>query len=326
MHSDNTLTRLRDVVWRPTPRAVRGLALASVVGNALIMGTGAAVRVSGSGLGCPTWPKCTGTSLVPTHSAEHSAVNMGIEFGNRMLTFLVLAVGAAVFVAALRLRPRRTVLVRLAVIQPLSVVAQAIVGGVVVLTDLHPATVSLHFLLSPALLAAAVALWVRAGESDEPAHRVVRPELTWLGRALVPVTAALLIAGTVVTGTDKYPGDIRAQRWPFDFERVTQLHVDLVWATVGLTFALLLGLRLTGAPKAAQRRAAELFAVELAQGVIGYVQYFTGVPAAMVVVHVLGSAAVWIAVLRVFFALRERDAAPAALAGEKHVVPSTSAH
>lgn len=329
MRPQNTLIRLRDAVWRPTPRVVRGLALASVLGNALIMGTGAAVRVTGSGLGCPTWPRCTGDSLVPTHSAEHSAVNMGIEFGNRMLTFVVLAIGVAVFVAALRLRPRRPVLTRLAVIQPLSVVAQAVVGGIVVLTDLHPATVALHFLLSPALLAAAVALWVRASEGDEPARRVVRPELAWLGRALVVVTVALLVAGTIVTGTDKYPGDVRARRWSFDFEKVTQLHVDIVWATVGLTFAILLGLRLTGAPRTVQLRAAELFGLELAQGAIGYVQYFTGVPAALVALHVLGSALVWIAVLRLVFAFRERGEmagaafAPDAVRG-RDTTPATS--
>jgi cytochrome c oxidase assembly protein subunit 15 len=308
--SQNILARIRDAVWRPGPHDVRALALASVVGNAVIMGTGAAVRVTGSGLGCPTWPRCTGDSLVPTHNPDHPALKMGIEFGNRLLTFLVLAIGVAVFVAALRLRPRRRVLVGLAAIQPLSVIAQAVVGGIVVLTDLHPAAVAVHFLLSPALLAAAVALWVRAGESDGPACRVVRQELVWLGRALLAVTAVLMVLGTVVTGTDKYPGDIRAQRWSFDFQQVAQLHVDAVWATVGLTFALLLGLRLTGAPAAARRRAAELLAVELAQGAVGYVQYFTGVPAALVAVHVLGSAFVWIAVLRVVFALREHAGPP----------------
>src|SRR4051794_40871122 len=161
VRSDNPLDRLRDLVWRPTPGSMRGLALASVAGNALIMATGAAVRVSGSGLGCPSWPRCTGDSLVPTRSPDHPAVNMAIEFGNRMLTFLVLAVGVAVFVAALRLRPRRRDLVRLAAVQPFSVVLQAVVGGVVVLTDLHPASVTAHFLISPLLLAAAVALWVR---------------------------------------------------------------------------------------------------------------------------------------------------------------------
>lgn len=304
------MTGLIDAVWRPTAASMRWLALAGVAGNALIMSTGAAVRVSGSGLGCPTWPKCTGDSLVPTHSSEHAAVNMAIEFGNRLLTFLVLAVGVAVFVAAWRLRPRRRDLLRLAAIQPLSVVAQAIVGGIVVLTDLDPAAVSAHFLLSPALLAAATALWVRASEGDGPPHRLVRAELVWLARALVPVVFALLIAGTVVTGTGPHAGDATSPRFGFRIEQVAQLHADLVWATVGLTFALLLGLRLTNAPGRLQRRALELLAIELAQGVIGYVQYFTGVPGPLVVLHVLGSALVWIATLRVAFAVRERAAGP----------------
>lgn len=311
VRSDSLPTRLLNTVWRPTPASVRGLALASVAGNVLIIVTGAAVRVSGSGLGCPTWPRCTGDSLVPTHNPQHPAVHMAIEFGNRMVTFMVLALGAAVFVAALRLRPRRKDLVRLAAIQPLSVVAQAIVGGVVVLTDLNPAAVTVHFLLSPALLAAAVALWVRAGEGDEPARPVVRAELAWLGRALTAVVFLLLTAGTVVTGTGPHAGDAKAPRYHFRIEQVAQLHVDFVWATVGLTFALLLGLRLTNAPRHIQRRAVELLAIELAQGVIGYVQYFTGLPAALVVAHVLGSALVWIATLRVLFALRDRGPAPA---------------
>jgi cytochrome c oxidase assembly protein subunit 15 len=311
VRSDNPLTGLIDAVWRPTSASMRWLALAGVAGNALIMSTGAAVRVSGSGLGCPTWPKCTGDSLVPTHSAEHAAANMAIEFGNRLLTFLVLAVGVAVFVAAVRLRPRRKDLLRLAAIQPLSVVAQAIVGGIVVLTDLHPAAVAAHFLLSPALLAAATALWVRSCEGDEPARRLVRGELVWLARALIGVVFALLIAGTVVTGTGPHAGDVKSPRFGFKIEQVAQLHADIVWATVGLTFALLLGLRLTNSPRLAQRRALELLAVELAQGVIGYVQYFTGVPGPLVVLHVLGAALVWIATLRVAFALRERGEVPA---------------
>jgi cytochrome c oxidase assembly protein subunit 15 len=318
VRSDNPVGRLVDAVWRPTSASMRWLALAGVAGNALIMATGAAVRVSGSGLGCPTWPKCTGDSLVPTRTPEHAAVNMAIEFGNRMLTFLVLAIGVAIFVAAVRLRPRRRDLLRLAAIQPLSVVAQAIVGGIVVLTDLHPAAVAAHFLLSPALLAAATALWVRASEGDEPAVSLVRGELAWLARALVGVVFVLLIAGTVVTGTGPHAGDAAAPRFGFRIEQVAQLHADIVWATVGLTFALLLGARLTNAPRRVQRRTLELLAVELAQGVIGYVQYFTGVPAPLVVAHVLGSALVWIATLRVVFAMRERvDLAATAAAGPR---------
>jgi cytochrome c oxidase assembly protein subunit 15 len=209
------------------------------------------------------------------------------------------------------LRPRRRDLVRLAAIQPLSVVAQVIVGGIVVLTDLNPAAVSAHFLISPALLAAATALWVRASEGDEPPRRLVRDELAWLGRALIAVVFALLVAGTIVTGTGPHAGDAKAPRFGFNIEQVAQLHADIVWATVGLTFALLLGLRLTNAPRRAQRRALELLAVELSQGVIGYVQYFTGVPGPLVVLHVLGSALVWIATLRVAFALRGRGEIPA---------------
>lgn len=310
VRSDNPVTRLVDAVWRPTSASMRWLALAGVAGNALIMSTGAAVRVSGSGLGCPTWPKCTGDSLVPSHSSQHAAVNMAIEFGNRLLTFLVLAVGVAVFVAAVRLSPRRRDLVRLAAVQPFSVVAQAVVGGIVVLTDLNPVAVSAHFLLSPALLAAATALWIRASEGDAPARRLVRGELVWLARALIGVVFVLLVAGTVVTGTGPHAGDAKAPRFGFRIEQVAQLHADIVWATVGLTFALLLGLRLTNAPRRAQRCAVELLVIELAQGVIGYVQYFTGVPGPLVVAHVLGSALVWIATFRAAFALRERGPMP----------------
>jgi cytochrome c oxidase assembly protein subunit 15 len=309
----NPVVRLMDAVWRPTSASMRCLALLGVAGNALIMSTGAAVRVSGSGLGCPTWPKCTGDSLVPTHSVEHSAANMAIEFGNRMLTFLVLAVGVLVFVAAVRLRPRRRDLVVLAAVQPLSVIAQALVGGIVVLTDLNPVAVSAHFLLSPALLAAATALWARASEGDEPARALVRRELVWLARTLVAVVFVLLVAGTVVTGTGPHAGDAKAPRFGFNIAQVAQLHADIVWATVGLTFALLLGLRLTNAPGRAQAYALALLGIELGQGVIGYVQYFTGVPGPLVVAHVLGSALVWIATLCAVFALRERGAVPAAV-------------
>jgi heme a synthase len=324
MKGVRSLARLRDAVWRPSGGSMRALALAGVIVNAGITVTGAAVRVTGSGLGCPTWPKCTEASLVPAHTSHE--LNTAIEFGNRLLSFLVLAVGVAVYVAAVRLRPRRRDLVRLAAVQPLSVVAQAIMGGVTVLTKLHPAAVSAHFLLSVALLAAAVALWVRAGEGDDAPRAVVRGELVWVGRALVALVAVLLAVGTVVTGTGPHAGDAQARRWGFDLERVAQLHVDVVWATVGLTFALLLGLRLTaGEPGAAsgmsrsaprpvhgraQRRAAELLAVELAQGAIGYVQYFTDAPAALVIAHVLGSTLVWIAALRVAFALRDRGPVP----------------
>ncbi|WP_395106341.1 heme A synthase [Actinomadura sp. SCN-SB] len=302
----NPLTRVRDAVWRPTPASMRVLALLGVIGNAGIIGTGGAVRVTESGLGCPEWPRCTGDSLVPTHSPEHPAVNMAIEFGNRMLTFLVLAVGLLVFIAALRLAPRRRGLVWLAAAQPASVVAQAVIGGIVVLTKLHPTSVSLHFLVSPALLIFCVALWVRVGETDEPPRRVVGPAVRRLAGALAAATGLVLVAGTVVTGTGPHAGDAEARRYGFNIEDVTRVHSSLAWVTVALTVTLLVVLHRVRAPAGLRRRALELFALELAQGLIGYVQYFMGVPAALVVLHMLGAALMWIAALRVVLATRTR--------------------
>ncbi|MFG2001227.1 heme A synthase [Spirillospora sp. NPDC048911] len=302
----NPLTRAWGAVWHPTAASMRFLALLGVIGNAGIIATGGAVRVTKSGLGCPDWPKCTGDSLVPTAHPDHSAVNMAIEFGNRMLTFLVLAIGVAVFVAALRLRPRRRDLLLLASAQPASVFAQAIVGGIVVLTKLHPASVGVHFLVSPALLIFCVALWVRAGEGDGPVRALVGQGVRRLTLALVGVTALLMVAGTVVTGTGPHAGDAESRRWGFNIEDVARVHSAIAWLTVALTVVLLVVLRRTGAPAALQRRAVELFAIEMAQGVIGYVQYFTGVPAVLVVLHMLGSAIMWIAALRLVFATRDR--------------------
>ncbi len=315
------LLKIRDAVWNPTPASVRLLALLGVIANTVIIVTGGAVRLTKSGLGCPTWPRCNGGSLVPTAHSTHSALNQGIEFGNRMLSVMVLVVGIAVFTAALRMRPRRRVVVRLAAVQAFSVVLQAVMGGITVLTDLNPIAVSAHFLLSIALLAAAVALHVRTGEGDEPPRLLVRSELLWLGSGLLGVIAVLLTVGTLVTGSGPHAGDDKAPRYHFAIDQVAQLHADLVWLTVGLTFALLLAARLTGAPARVRRWALALLLVEFAQGAIGYTQYWSNDPALLVGMHMFGAALVWIAALRVVFAMRDRGAAPvAAAAAERATV------
>jgi cytochrome c oxidase assembly protein subunit 15 len=311
--TENLLTRLRDAVWRPTPASTRLFALLGVIVNAGIIVSGGAVRLTKSGLGCPTWPKCTGDSLVPASTPDHSPVNMAIEFGNRTLTFLVLAVAVVVLTAALRLVPRRRDLLRLAAVQPAGVVAQAGLGGITVLTGLHPATVAAHYMLSAALILAAVWLHVRAGEGDGAPRRLVGPWLRRLAFALSGVVVALLVAGTVVTGTGPHAGDDQAPRFGFEIEQVARVHGVLAWVTVALTITLLIGLHRTGAPRTVRRRAADLMVIELAQGGIGYVQYFTGVPAPLVALHMLGSALLWIAMLRLVFALRDRG--PLAMPG-----------
>lgn len=285
---------------------MRGAALAGIVANVCIVVSGGGVRLSQSGLGCPTWPRCTGTSLTPTHQTGIPTVNMLIEFSNRVFTFVVLAVAVLCVWTALRLSPRRRSLIGLALLLPLGVVVQAVLGGVTVLTKLSPGMVAAHFLVSMGLVAAAVALHTRSSEGDGPALQLVRPELRVLGRCVVAVVFVQLAIGTVVTGTGPHAGDASSPRFPFGIEQVAQLHADAGWVLVGLSFALLFALRLTHAPARLTRRTTELLVLELAQGLIGYVQYFLGVPASLVAVHILGATLVWVAAWRMVFAFRER--------------------
>ncbi len=292
--------------WSPTPLTVRRWALASVVVNVGITLTGAAVRLTGSGLGCPTWPRCTPGSFVPAPHDAHAPVNMAIEFGNRLLAFLVLAVAAACVVAVLRVAPRRSSLVRLAWIQPIGVAVQALWGGLVVRSALNPVTVSVHFVLSIGMIFAAFALYARSGEGDAPPRRLVHRDIRTLGFVLTAAVLVLVLAGVVVTGTGPHSGDEAASRFTFDVQTVVQVHADAVWIVLGLTFALLFALHVTDSPGRARRGALVLLGVELAQGVIGYVQYFLAVPAILVGLHVLGATLVWIAALRVVFLMRSR--------------------
>ena len=281
-------------VWDPTPASMRRIALAGVISSTVIIVTGAAVRLSKSGLGCPDWPQCTHSSLVAAPTRGDPMFHTWIEFGNRMVTVVVTVVAVAVLVAAWRFRPggpgarRRPDLVWLAAVQPAGVVAQIVVGGIVVLTNLNPALVSLHFVVSVAVAAAAVALHVRCTEGTGPARSLVRPDLR------------LLACGVVVAGAGAVP------RYHLPLTGVTQFHSDIGWLLGGLAVPLVVGLRLTRAPARAMRLGWILLGLLGAQGAIGYTQYFTGLPAGLVWVHVTGSLLIWIAALRLMFAVRDR--------------------
>jgi len=293
----------------PTPRSMRQIALAGVIADTVIMSTGAAVRLSSSGLGCPDWPRCSAADIVASKNAGQTLLNTWIEFSNRLLNFPLVAITVLVFIAAWRFRPqgtRRRDLVWLAAIQPAGVFAQAAIGGIVVLTKLNPTAVSVHFLVSAAIVAAAVILHVRVTEGDDPPTAVVRSDLRLLSAALVAVTGLMLAAGTVVTGTGPLAGNAGAPRYKLPLEGVTQLHADIGWLMAGLAVALVVGLRMSGAPRRAVRASWVMIGSLGVQGVIGYVQYFTHLPAGLVWVHVTGSVLVWIAVLRLFFAMRDR--------------------
>jgi heme a synthase len=290
---------------------VRRLAVASVVANTLIVVTGGAVRLTDSGLGCPTVPRCIDSSYVPTSATAGHGL---IEFGNRMLTFILTAVVLAALVGAIRHRPRRRPLIALAAAVALGIPTQAVLGAITVLTGLNPWTVAAHFLLSMVILAVAVTLWWRSREAtDEPAAPVVRPEMLALGWTLTGVTAAVLAFGTVVTGSGPHAGDAAAARTGLDLENIAQLHADAVMLLIGLTVATLIGLRATGAPADVRRAAGILLTVELAQGLLGFLQYFTGLPALLVGAHLLGACLVWLAALRLLLTMRVRPAAPAEL-------------
>jgi cytochrome c oxidase assembly protein subunit 15 len=303
----------------PSAVALRRWALAGVLASVAIIATGAAVRLSQSGLGCPDWPACTAHSIGAAGATGQTLVHRWIEFGNRLVTAAILIVAAGVSVAAWRFRPdgtgrpRRDLLL-LALAQPAGIVAEAVLGGIVVLTKLDPVWVSVHFLLSIALTGLAVMLYVRAAALTQDAPPAappapVRRDLRVLSVVLAAVTAAMVAAGTVVTGTGPLAGAGGVARYHLPLAGVTQLHADIGWLLTGLTVALVAGLRLTGAPPRAMRLGWLLIGLILAQGSVGYAQYFAGLPAGLVWVHVTGAVLIWVTALRLTFALHERSPA-----------------
>ncbi|CAM3651422.1 COX15/CtaA family protein [Nocardiopsis rhodophaea] len=301
------LVLLARTIWNPTTRTLRWWALGNIIFNAGIAVTGATVRVTSSGLGCSEWPKCTEDSFVPV-ATDHSAINAAIEFGNRTLTFLVMAVGIIVLVACLRMRPRRRDLTRLAAIIPVGVLGQGVVGGITVWSKLHPASVAAHFLLSTLVVILTVAFYVRCREPQGELRLTVAPAARHLATALVVLGFVLLAAGTVVTGNGPHGGDAEAPRWGFDMVLVVRIHSALAWCTLIGAVAMAVLLAQSDAPRTARTQSWLLIAVILGQGVIGYTQYLLGLPEGLVVLHVLGSALTWIAILRLYFATAERVA------------------
>ncbi|MEV5729274.1 MULTISPECIES: COX15/CtaA family protein [Streptomyces] len=298
--------------WTPDPRTVRRAALAALVMSVVIVVTGGAVRLTGSGLGCPTWPKCTEDSLTAT---SEMGLHGAIEFGNRMLTYVLCAAVGWAIIAARSQKPVRRDLTRLGWIQFWVVMGNAILGGIVVLVGLNPYTVAAHFLLSSALIAVATVMWQRTREGDGVPRPLVGKSVQQLVWVLIGVTVLLIAVGTVVTGAGPHAGDSSdVPRMPLDWEMVSKLHAVLAWIVVTLTFALWFVLKAVDAPKGPLDRTRDLFVILLLQGVVGYVQYFTDLPEVLVGAHMLGSCLVWIGTLRVLLALRERpDAAPADL-------------
>jgi cytochrome c oxidase assembly protein subunit 15 len=279
---------------------LRRSAWATLVANIGLVVTGGAVRLTGSGLGCPTWPRCTDSSFTP-----HGTIgpHQLVEFGNRTLTFVLVAIAVATFVTARHDAKRlgRPDLLRLSLVLALAIPAQAVLGGITVLTDLNPWVVSLHLVASLALISVAVLLLHRLDHPPAGRARGLAPALAWTTYA---VTWLVLYAGTVVTGSGPHAGDASAPRNGLDPLQVSQLHADLVFLLVGLTAALLVALYATAAPDRVRRAVRDLLIVELAQGVVGFVQYFTKLPIALVLVHMLGAVLITAFTARLLWSLR----------------------
>ncbi|MDP9118100.1 MAG: COX15/CtaA family protein [Actinomycetota bacterium] len=277
--------------WTRSPSALNRLSVVSLIANVLIVVTGGAVRLTNSGLGCPTWPSCTTASLTPTRAYSFHGI---IEFTNRQLTFIVGLLAALTLVAAWRQR-RQT---RLAAIGLIGIPAQALLGGITVLTDLNPYAVAGHFLLSMTLIAVYATLMWRLTGGQTIVVPVAAARFT---RGILAITVVVLTIGTVVTGSGPHAGDLKAgrlHRIHLSASGVSQLHADAVMVLIGATLGLLAVAYAVGALERLRRAAGLLLAVELGQGLIGFTQYFLHVPPLLVVLHMFGACLVWLAAVR----------------------------
>ena len=288
-----------------TPKALPTRVLAPATGfllflQAALVVTGGAVRLTGSGLGCPTWPECTPGSYTPVPHQAEEALHVWIEFANRLLTF-VLVIAAVVVLAAV-LRTGRKDLRGLALGQFLGIFGQGVLGGITVLTDLHPLPVAGHLILSIILIAGATSL---RAQRFQPKVAETPASLTKKIASVHVITSfVVIVLGTLVTGSGPHAGDEKAQRFGFDIQTVAWIHADVVIFLLGTTFAFFVA---TGTSVSTKRRLKIFTVIALAQGAIGYIQYFTGIPELLVAAHLLGATLVWIAAWRVWLSVTTRN-------------------
>jgi cytochrome c oxidase assembly protein subunit 15 len=273
----------------------RRIFTALLIFQCVIVITGGIVRITGSGLGCPTWPECAPGSYTPSPEQLEDPLHIWIEFGNRLLTFVLGIAALAALFYSLRFIPNLRIRL-LALGQVLGIVGQAILGGITVLTGLHPTTVAAHLLLSIILISGALSLrqrvYGRIPRSFET-QRLTRS----LSKALVALGFVVIVMGTIVTGTGPHAGDDSSVRFDFDIRTVAWLHADLVIAFLGLSLATLIAVRLGEREPARSvllRKIHLLLGISLSQGGIGYLQYFTGVPELLVIAHLIGAVSVWL--------------------------------
>ena len=275
--------------------------------------TGGAVRLTGSGLGCPTWPQCVSGSIAPVPHQAQGQLHAWIEFGNRLLTGLLIIVIIASVIGAFRWGRGRAdwkVIRVLALTQLTGIVGQIVLGGITVLTKLNPIAVSLHFLLSIVLIAATLSFRERIFGK---ARTEVLPMTRLMIRILLGLSLLVITLGTLVTGSGPHAGDIQAKRYPFDPRLISWVHADSVIALISLTIGLMIVIKVSESEANRSfigKKVLLFLLICLSQGLIGYIQYFTGLPEALVAAHLLGAALIWLTVWNLGFksnALTRRD-------------------
>ncbi len=304
------LGRLVDLLPSPSLRAQRAIAALVVVTQGGIAVTGSIVRVTASGLGCPTWPQCFPGSFIPVAVSEVPRIHQAVEFGNRMITLAVVITAALAVLAVTRARRRAEVLVY-AWLMPASTVLQAVIGGITVLTGLLWWTVSIHLLASMTMVWLAVLLYVKIGEPDDGVvrDRVVKP-LRGLTGLCALTLAAVLVAGTLVTAAGPHAGDRSVTRTVprlrIEITTLVHVHSSLLVGYLALLVGLGFGLLAVRAPRPVLVRLGVLLALVIAQGLLGTAQFFTGVPAALVALHVAGATLCTAATAALWASMRER--------------------
>ncbi|MGW4631841.1 COX15/CtaA family protein [Nocardia sp. NPDC004415] len=295
----------------PSLRVQRLIAFAVILSQAGISVTGAVVRVTASGLGCPTWPQCFPGSFTPVGVSEVPIIHQTVEFGNRMLTFAVTLCAALIVLAVVRARRRKEVLVY-AWLMPGGTVVQAIIGGITVRTGLLWWTVAVHLLASMVMVWLAVVLYAKIGEPDDGVETVQVPApLRWLTALSGVALAGVLAAGTLVTGAGPHAGDKsierQVERLQVEIVPLVHLHSQLLVGYLALLIGLAFGLYAVGMTPAIRTRLWVVLGLVVAQALVGVVQYFTDVPAALVAIHVGGAAACTAATAALWASLRTRE-------------------
>jgi heme a synthase len=303
---------------RVSPRVFRRLCQFTLVIVVLNVVTGAAVRLSDSGLGCPDWPTCSKHELTPPLS-----LHPVVEFGNRVVVFVLVVACAAALIGAWRRSPFRKDLTWLAGGLIIGVIGEAVLGGIVVYSKLNPYVVMGHFMLGMALVAVAVVLTLRAGHASGRGRARVGRASMRLTRIFMALVVVALIAGTATTGTGPHAGGKGAKRIPLGLSDMTRIHAEIALVAAAFLLALLLVLWRSNAPAAVQDRGRILLLVMVAQGIVGYTQYFTKLPALLVGIHVFGATMVWVATLWFHHGLSHHEAETPSAPAIEDVVAAT---